>query len=621
MKTIFFILLIISLPLISFPSVFSLDYEPGTGGEMLLKPIQQGDRPWASGSYGDIDDPFRDDADFIQSALIGKSAQDLIDFKFSPGLDAHQYYDHVLRIVFKEGNVGTNNLHLTLTMRQGDQIIETWTYYPVPSTFTLDEHTLSPTNTAKISDYSDLWITIRAWCDLDCVSTIDGKDFVQISWLDFSYHRTRSDETNLLPSLIGVGIYQIETENVKKPYSESVMKNNETNVFSTYHPYSKLSDETDILRYGQTSDYEKFGTFFFVDDNKKYIPITSGVIDRPVQLQILIHDDFQSDLVQHVELSSVITKQHSKKNPFLFEIELEKGKNTVVHDDYEILKDVFTSWSLEDGYLWVTLDLVFEKILPKSDFIIQMWDQERITKKYELFEIFEVLKTDELKIDEDINLTSNVMIIHDASSPVCKINSQCFIPFNAKILETGIVTWTNYDEIVHSVVGGNDVPNNRFSYYVFPGKSTQHRFDVAGEYNYHCDLHPWAKGKVTVTDSNNKIPTVEKTDPSPLLVYSITSSGSLLVENNDLVIKDNRNLWFEVAGNLFENLGKNRVELIIISPDDSKKVINSSVNDRGYYRVPVLLNEKWLSGEYTIISKAGNAEVGKVTFTVKDNMK
>jgi hypothetical protein len=617
MITIFFAILIISLFLIILPSAFSLDYDPGPGGEMLLKPIQQGDRPWALGSYSEIDDMFRDDSDFIQSAPIGKSGQDLVDFKFSPGLDAHQDYDHILRIVFKEGDIGTNNLHLTLTLKQEGQIIEEWTYYPVPSTFTLDEHTISSVNVAKISDYSNLWITIRAWCDLTCASTTGSKDVIQISWLDFSYHRTRSDESNLTPSLIGIGIYQIETQNVTKPYSENTMKDNDAGVFSTYHPYSKLSDETDILRYGQITEYEKFGTFFFVADSKKFFPITSGVINRPVQIQILVHDDFQSERVEHVELSGVITKQDSKKNAHLFEIDLEKGKNTVVHDDYGIFKDVFTSWSVEDGYLWANIDLVFEKILPKSDFVIQIWDQERITKKYELFEIFEVSKTNELILDKEINLTSNVMIIHDASSPICKIHSQCFMPFNAQILETGIVTWTNYDETVHSVVGGSDAPNNRFSYYVFPGKSIQHRFDISGVYNYYCDLHPWAKGKVTVINQSNKIPTIEKTELAPIIIYSITSSGSLLVDNNDLVIKDNHNMWFEVTGNLSENIGKSRVELVIISPDNSKKIIHSSVNDRGYYRVPVLLNERWMPGEYTIISKVGSVEVGKVTFTVK----
>ncbi len=623
MNNSYFIMFIISsLCLISIPSAFSLNYEPGPGGEMLLKPVQQGERPWASGSYNEIDDAFRDDADFIQSALLGKQGQDLVDFKFSSGLDAHQDYNHVLRIVYKEANLGTNNLHLTLTLKQGDTVIEEWTYYSLPSVFTLDEHTFSPDNIAKISDYGNLWITIRAWCDLDCLSTAGAKDAIQISWLDLSYHRTRSGETNLPPSLIGVGIYQIETETVKKPYSENVMKSDKDSIFSTYQPYSKLSDETDILRYGQTEDYEKFGTFFFVSDDKVFFPITTGVINRPIQLQILIHDDFQSELVQHVELSGVLTRQYPKQQSTLFGIELDKGKNSIIHDPHEILNDASTSWSTEDGYLWANIDLVFGKILPKSDFVIQIWDQERITKKYEILEILEVAKTDNSKTEQEVNLTSDVMILHDSSSPVCKINQQCFMPYNAKILETGIITWKNQDETIHSVIGGGEKPSNRFSYYIFPGQVAQHRFDVAGEYNYFCDLHPWAHGKITVIDrSSSTMTPSEKTDLPSVSVYSVSSSGSLLVENNALVIKENRDLWFEITGNISENEDRKRIELIIISPDGTKKTLHSSANDRGYYRIPVILNEKWLPGTYTVISKVGTNEIGKITFEVKSSIK
>lgn len=598
------------------PIAFS--YPGGPGGEMVLKPIEQSGRPWDIGTYSDIDEIIRDDSDFIQSRPLGKSAQDLVDFKFSPGLDAHQNFDHVLRLVYKEGSIGTNHPHLTLTLREGGNVIEEWTYYDLPTVFTVAEHTISPTNIEKISDYANLYITIRAWCDNTCTSTPGSKDVVQISWLDFSYHKTRKDDPNLLPSVIGIGIYQIEQNNVMYPYSENIMTLNKESIFSTYQPYSKLSDETDILRYGTIDDYEKFGTFFFVGDENTFVPLTTGILDRPVQLQILVHDNFQSEQIEHVGLSAVLSGQYSKQKAHLFEIDLDKGKNAQIIDQHKILKDVFTSWSVEDGYLWANIDLTFQQILPKSDFVIQVWDQNRIAKEFKILDVLQVSKSNYITPSKNIDLTADVVVSHDASSPVCKLNFQCFTPFNAKILKTGIVTWINHDEIVHSIVSGDGKPNNRFSYYVFPGQSVQHRFDVAGEYNYFCDLHPWARGKVTVIDQDNTaLQSSEKTDTPPLLVYSVSSSGSLLVENNDLVIKENRDLWFEITGNISEDIHMKRVDLEITTPDDSKKILHVSANEKGYYRVPVILNEKWISGKYTVMTKVDGIEIGKVSFMVK----
>ncbi len=316
-------------------------------------------------------------------------------------------------------------------------------------------------------------------------------------------------------------------------------------------------------------------------------------------------------------LYDVLTGNEQHQIPPLFEISLEKGQKVDVINKNNIVSGVKSSWSNDDEYLWVSFDLIFDEILPLSDFILEVWDQQRIPVRTNVYEVLDIKNSRDSTENDEVNLTADVIMSHDSSSPVCKINFQCFRPYIAVILETGIVTWKNYDDAVHSVVGGNGEPNNRFAYNVLPGKSVQHRFDIEGEYHYFCDIHPWARGKVLVMDPRiPEKPNYSSRDDAPLEIYSVTNSGSLLVHNNDQVIKENRDLWFEIIGHASEDNKSKRVQVMIIKPDGSETKLTSSTNENGFYNLPISLHEKWLEGEYTIITTIKKIEIGRVTFSV-----
>jgi len=57
------------------------------------------------------------------------------------------------------------------------------------------------------------------------------------------------------------------------------------------------------------------------------------------------------------------------------------------------------------------------------------------------------------------------------------------------------VSWTNEDMLVHSVYFNNGAA---YSGDIEPGKSWTYTFVVPGIYTYHCFLHPWMEGTVTV---------------------------------------------------------------------------------------------------------------------------
>ena len=80
-------------------------------------------------------------------------------------------------------------------------------------------------------------------------------------------------------------------------------------------------------------------------------------------------------------------------------------------------------------------------------------------------------------------------------------------PIQAKVGQT--VVWTNDDSAFHTVtsgkIGAADAGKMFDSGLQGPtaltakGKTFEHTFDTAGEFDYHCTLHPGMTGKVVVT--------------------------------------------------------------------------------------------------------------------------
>jgi plastocyanin len=65
-----------------------------------------------------------------------------------------------------------------------------------------------------------------------------------------------------------------------------------------------------------------------------------------------------------------------------------------------------------------------------------------------------------------------------------------------------IVTWTNEDSALHTVVSRAHASGRSFpefdSEYIGPNDTFKYRFSTAGTFDYYCVLHPFMKGKVVV---------------------------------------------------------------------------------------------------------------------------
>ena len=94
---------------------------------------------------------------------------------------------------------------------------------------------------------------------------------------------------------------------------------------------------------------------------------------------------------------------------------------------------------------------------------------------------------------------NNVTIVTGSSSPK---NENYFVPPVLHTSKGAIVTWTNEDSALHTVVSRAHAAGSSFpefdSEYIGPNDTFKYTFSTAGTFDYYCVLHPFMKGKVVV---------------------------------------------------------------------------------------------------------------------------
>lgn len=104
----------------------------------------------------------------------------------------------------------------------------------------------------------------------------------------------------------------------------------------------------------------------------------------------------------------------------------------------------------------------------------------------------------------DEKLSTQVSFQLGASIQECEVITNCLSPYYSTIYKDGEVSWTNNDQVFHTVVSGNphDGPNGLFdSGLIAPDATFSQVFEIEGEYEYYCAIHPWIQGKVFVEDA------------------------------------------------------------------------------------------------------------------------
>jgi len=82
-----------------------------------------------------------------------------------------------------------------------------------------------------------------------------------------------------------------------------------------------------------------------------------------------------------------------------------------------------------------------------------------------------------------------------ANATRAELKTMTFEPKRLEIAAGGTVTWTNNDQLVHTITADD---RSWDSGPIEPGKTWSHTFTQPGEYSFHCTPHPFMKGVVVV---------------------------------------------------------------------------------------------------------------------------
>jgi len=110
---------------------------------------------------------------------------------------------------------------------------------------------------------------------------------------------------------------------------------------------------------------------------------------------------------------------------------------------------------------------------------------------------------------------ANVSIVSGAKN---QNNGLFYSPANITVVigVNNTVVWTNHDTTSHTVVA----LDNSYSATLTQGQTFTHTYATPGVYKYHCTIHPWMTGSVTVLAA----PSSSTTSPSSTTTSSSTGA-------------------------------------------------------------------------------------------------
>ena len=91
-------------------------------------------------------------------------------------------------------------------------------------------------------------------------------------------------------------------------------------------------------------------------------------------------------------------------------------------------------------------------------------------------------------------------------SPDVTVKTFAFGPKVLEVTPGTTVTWTNADDIEHTVTSGDpEQPNGRFDHSLAgKGATATVRFDSVGTWSYYCKRHSFMRGEVRVVSKGEK---------------------------------------------------------------------------------------------------------------------
>jgi len=193
-----------------------------------------------------------------------------------------------------------------------------------------------------------------------------------------------------------------------------------------------------------------------------------------------------------------------------------------------------------------------------------------------------------------------------SSVPGCEDTNECFIPSEITINVGDTVTWFNHDTAAHTVTSGTaaDGPDGIFDSSLFmAGATFSWTAQAAGEYPYHCMVHPWMAGVVIAVGEQIPEPELEpEPEPEPEIPPSVN-------------IRTDRSTYhpgetIEVSG-IVRHFDGRSVSLKIVNPFGGLVLVDQADLSSGgaFNEQYKIAGPQWTkSGSYTVTVQAGSAK-------------
>jgi len=167
--------------------------------------------------------------------------------------------------------------------------------------------------------------------------------------------------------------------------------------------------------------------------------------------------------------------------------------------------------------------VVFNKSVSSNDGRLKVTEGDNVHATYIDYTLPKPYsKTDQLELKDSTKIQAIKVTEKDKASqivehivkiplgsgvPGCEETNECYIPSILKIKKGDTVVWLNEDTAAHLATSGtaDDVESigSLFDSGLFmTGQTFKQKFEIPGQYDYFCMVHPWQVGTVIVEDTN-----------------------------------------------------------------------------------------------------------------------
>ena len=126
-------------------------------------------------------------------------------------------------------------------------------------------------------------------------------------------------------------------------------------------------------------------------------------------------------------------------------------------------------------------------------------------------------------------VTAGVLVPSGSAAPAAEVTmpGKFYSPGQLDVLVGTTVTWRNIDRSTHTVTEDDDAFD---SGYLGPGQTFSRPFDKSGTYRFHCSIHRFMRGSISVFD------VVLRGPPEPVLAGRRTALSGIAPAGTDEIV-------------------------------------------------------------------------------------